>query len=98
MDSDRGRRRPLVIAPGGSTARPLAGCGHPCLLTPLFPAKAGIQAFSDGPGLFDKTPGSPLSRGKAGGADLAKRQFCERAMADEIKGKGYVVGALEASA
>ena len=35
------------------------------LTTPLFPAEAGTQAFSDKPALYDKTPGSPLSRGRA---------------------------------
>ncbi len=32
---------------------------------PLSPAKAGAQAFSESLALDDKTPGSPLSRGKA---------------------------------
>ena len=34
-------------------------------VAPLSPAKAGAQAFSEALVLDDKTPGSPLSRGKA---------------------------------
>jgi hypothetical protein len=47
-------------------AAPLLRMAPVSALPPLFPAKAGIQAFSDDPALDDKTPGPPLSRRRAG--------------------------------
>jgi protoheme IX farnesyltransferase len=41
---------------------------------PLIPAKAGTQAFSEVLALDDKTPGSPLSRGRAGTREPARWQ------------------------